>query len=160
MTIFFIGEIGQWSVSIDLKNSSIFSTDNISVLKHTMDFKDLIAYQKSFNLAMEVFELTKSFPIEEKYALTDQIRRSSRSDCANVAEAYRKRYYLKHFKSKLTDSDAENSETKVWLDFSFACNYKSKEKHEIMIQEVNEVGKLINYMLLHPNKYGCKEEDD
>lgn len=63
-----------------------------------MDFKDLIAYQKSFNLAMEVFELTKSFPIEEKYALTDQIRRSSRSVCANVAEAYRKRSYFKHFK--------------------------------------------------------------
>lgn len=92
---------------------------------------------------MEVFELTKSFPIDEKYSLTDQIRRSSRSVCANMAEAYRKRSYLKHFISKLTDSDAENSETKVWLDFSLACNYLSKEKHAIMIQEVNEVEKLL-----------------
>lgn len=123
-----------------------------------MDFKDLIAYQKSFQLAMEVFELTKSFPKEEKYALTGQIRRSSRSVCANVAEAYRKRLYLKHFKSKLTDSDAENSETMVWLDFSLACEYIQKEKHALMIHEAIEVGKLINYMILHPAKYGCKEE--
>lgn len=82
-----------------------------------MDFNDLMVYQKSFQLAMEVFEMTKSFPKEEKYALTSQIRRSSRSVCANVSEAYRKRLYLKHFKSKLTDSDAENSESKVWIDY-------------------------------------------
>lgn len=123
-----------------------------------MDFNDLIVYQKSFKLAMDVFEMTKSFPKEEKYALTSQIRRSSRSVCANVAEAYRKRLYLKHFISKLTDCDAENSESKVWLHFSFACNYISKEKHAILIQEANEVGRLINYMILHPAKYGCKEE--
>lgn len=123
-----------------------------------MDFNDLMVYQKSFQLAMEVFEMTKSFPKEEEYALTSQIRRSSRSVCANVAEAYRKRLYLKHFKSKLTDSDAENSESKVWIDFSFACDYISKEKHDTMMQEAIEVGKLINYMILHPAKYGCKEE--
>lgn len=107
---------------------------------------------------MEVFEMTKSFPKEEKYALTSQIRRSSRPVCANVAEAYRKRLYLKHFKSKLTDSDAKNSESKVWIDFSFACDYISKERHDTMMQEAIEAGKLINYMILHPAKYGCKEE--
>ncbi|MBC8005319.1 MAG: four helix bundle protein [Verrucomicrobia bacterium] len=125
-----------------------------------MDFKDLIAYQKGFKLAMEVFELSKSFPKEEKYALTDQMRRSSRSVCANVAEAYRKRLYVKHFISKLTDSDAENSETIVWLDFSLECNYMAKEKHNTMIQQAHVVGKLINYMILHPGKYGCKDEHE
>ncbi len=76
-----------------------------------MGFRKLLAYQKGFELAMSIFEISKLFPKEEKYSLTDQIRRSSRSVCANIAEAYRKRPYPKHFKSKLTDSDAENSET-------------------------------------------------
>ena len=78
-----------------------------------MIFQDLFAYQKSVNLAMEIFEQTKAFPIEETYSLTDQIRRSSRSVSANIEEAYRKRIYHKHFTSKLTDGDAENSETQV-----------------------------------------------
>ena len=125
-----------------------------------MDFKDLIAYQKGFTLAMEVFELSKSFPKEEKYALTDQMRRSSRSVCTNVAEAYRKRLYVKHFISKLTDSDAENSETIVWLDFSLECGYMAKEQHGMMIQQAHEIGKLINYMILHPGKYGCQEDHE
>ena len=78
-----------------------------------MDFKELIVYKKAFTLAMEIYEVSKSFPKEENYSLTDQIRRSSRSVCANLAEAYRKRLYERHFISKLTDSDAENSETIV-----------------------------------------------
>ena len=85
-----------------------------------MDFKKLLAYQKSFELTMTIFEASKSFPKEETYALTDQIRRSSRSVCANIAEAYRKRRYPKHFISKLTDADGENSETNTWLDFVLA----------------------------------------
>jgi four helix bundle protein len=125
-----------------------------------MDFKEPIVYKKAFTLAMEVFEVSKSFPKEEKYSLTDQIRRSSRSVCANLAEAYRKRLYERHFISKLTDSDAENSETIVWLDFSLACNYFQKEKHESMIKEAIEIGKLLNYMMLHPEKYGCKNDNE
>lgn len=78
-----------------------------------MNFTELLAYKKSFGLAMEIFSISKSFPTEEKYSLTDQIRRSSRSVTANIAEAYRKRRYVKHFISKLTDSDGENSETNV-----------------------------------------------
>lgn len=78
-----------------------------------MSFKTLLAYQKGFSLAMEIFEISKTFPKEETYSLTDQIRRSSRSVCANIAEAYRKRRYERHFVSKLTDSDAKNSETQV-----------------------------------------------
>lgn len=95
-----------------------------------MDFKELLAYRKSFELAMEIFELSKTFPKEEQFSLTDQIRRSSRSVCANIAESYRKRRYVNHFISKLTDSDAENSETNTWLEFSLKCNYITKEKFE------------------------------
>ena len=78
-----------------------------------MGYKKLLAYQKGFKIAMDIFEVSKSFPKEETYALTDQIRRSSRSVCANISEAYRKRRYEKRFISKLTDADSENSETQV-----------------------------------------------
>ena len=109
-----------------------------------MRFQDLLAYQKSFALAMKIFEITKSFPKEEMYSLTDQIRRSSKSIPANIAESYRKRVYPKHFHSKLTDSDAENSETQVWIEFAYKCNYISIEIHNKLISESEEVGKLIN----------------
>lgn len=92
-----------------------------------MSFKKLLAYQKAFELSMEIFELSKSFPKEETYSLTDQIRRSSRAICANMAEAYRKREYQKHFISKLTDADSENSETQVWIDFANSCKYINTE---------------------------------
>lgn len=104
---------------------------------------------------MEVFELSKSFPKEEKYSLTDQIRRSSRSVCANIAEAYRKRRYVNHFISKLTDSDAENSETNVWLEFAFRCKYLSLDEYNRLIQNTTEVGKIINFMINNPDKFGC-----
>ncbi|MFY7988992.1 MAG: four helix bundle protein [Flavobacterium sp.] len=120
-----------------------------------MDFKDLLAYQKAFSLAMEIKNLSDSFPKEEKYALTDQIRRSSRSVCANMAEAYRKRRYVNHFISKLTDCDGENSETTVWLDFAYECKYVSTEVHQDLILKSKEIGKLINYMINNPDKFGC-----
>lgn len=123
-----------------------------------MDFKDLIAYQKAFSLAMEIFEMSKIFPKEEQFALTDQIRRSSRSVCANLGEAYRKRLYVRNFISKLTDSDAENSETIVWLDFAYSCNYISKEDYGKYILEAEEIGKLLNYMIQNPEKFGCKTD--
>jgi len=123
-----------------------------------MDFKELIVYKKAFSLAMEVYEVSKNFPEMEKYSLTDQIRRSSRSVCANIAEAYRKRLYIKNFISKITDSDAENSETTVWLDFAMECNYLSKENHIEMLQESAEIGRLLNFMIQNPEKFGCKNE--
>ena len=104
---------------------------------------------------MEIKKSTDSFPKEEKYALTDQIRRSSRSVCANMAEAYRKRRYVNHFISKLTDCDGENSETSVWLDFAFECNYISSEIHHNFTRKSEEVGKLINFMINNPDKFGC-----
>ncbi|WP_281232249.1 four helix bundle protein [Flavobacterium gelatinilyticum] len=121
-----------------------------------MDYKELLAYKKSFEIAMEIFELSKIFPTEEKYSLTDQIRRSSRSVTANIAEAYRKRRYMNHFISKLTDSDAENSETNTWLEFSLACKYISKEVFESLNTKNIEIGKLINYMINNPTKFGCQ----
>ena len=120
-----------------------------------MDFKELLAYKKSFELAMEIFELSKDFPKEERYSLTDQIRRSSRSVSANIAEAYRKRRYVNHFISKLTDSDAENSETNVWLEYSLKCEYINQEKFDSLNMKNIEIGKLINYMINNPNKFGC-----
>jgi four helix bundle protein len=102
---------------------------------------------------MEIFEVSKGFPKEEKYALTDQVRRSSRSVCANIGEAYRKRRYPAHFISKLTDSDAENSETQVWIDFAIACKYIDENTSISFIQRSEEVGRLFNHMIANPEKY-------
>ena len=119
-----------------------------------MDFRELLAFKKSFELAMDIFEITKTFFKEETYSLTDQIRRSSRSISANIAESYRKRQYPKHFVSKLSDSDSENAETQVWLEFSAASKYISTEKKIELMNKCNEVGKLINYMINNPKKFG------
>ena len=121
-----------------------------------MRFQDLLAYKKSFSLAMRIFEITKTFPKEETYSLTDQIRRNSRSVPANIAESYRKRKYPKHFISKLTDADGENSETNTWLDFALACNYINKDEYIKFVSETTEIGKLINYMINNPGKFGVK----
>lgn len=122
-----------------------------------MSFKSLYAYQKAFDLAMEVFKLSKSFPLEERYALSSQIIRSSRSVCSAIAEAYRKREYPKYFKNKLTDADSENAETQLWLDFALACEYISTENQICLQTKSAEVGKLINYMMNNPGKFGVKD---
>jgi four helix bundle protein len=118
------------------------------------DFKDLMGYKRAFHQAWEIFDITISFPKEEKYSLTDQIRRSSRSICANLAEAYRKREYHKHYLLKISDCPGENSETQVWLDFSFTCKYIDNEKYNQLILLNYEVGKLLTYMLNNPDKFG------
>lgn len=120
-----------------------------------MSFTELLAYKKSFSLAMKIFEISKTFPIEEKYSLTDQVRRSSRSVSVNISEAYRKRRYPKHFVSKLTDSDAENSETLTWLLFALECKYIDRNIFDNLSSENKEVGKLINYMINNPEKFGA-----
>ncbi|APQ17745.1 four helix bundle protein [Maribacter hydrothermalis] len=121
-----------------------------------MQFQDLLAYKKSFALAMKIFYVSKNFPKEEKFSLTDQIRRSSRSVSANIAEAYRKRNYPKHFKSKLTDSDAENSETQTWLEFALKCEYIDQSTFNDFKNDSEEVGKLLNYMINNPSKFGSE----
>lgn len=117
------------------------------------NFRDLMAYQKGFALAMEVFETSKRFPKEETYSLTDQIRRSSRSVCSNLGECYRKRRYPAHFISKVSDSDMENTETQVWLDFALSCKYIDEVTYKNFIDKSEEVGKLLNYMIQNPDKF-------
>lgn len=118
-----------------------------------MDFKELVVYKKAFELSMLIFEITKSFPKEEIYSLTDQIRRSSRSVCAQLAEASRKRMYEAHFISKMTDGDMENSETMVWLDFAMACGYITNQQYDELVGNCKEIGKLIGHMIRFPEKY-------
>jgi four helix bundle protein len=117
------------------------------------DFKEARVYRLAFEVAMDIFEISKSFPKEEKYSLTDQIRRSSRSVCANIAEAYRKKCYPAHFVSKVSDADMENSETSVWLDFSIACKYISEEKFKPLSEKNRETGRLLGHMINNPDKY-------
>src|SRR4030067_1233224 len=106
--------------------------------------RDLEAYQRAFDLAMRIFQETKSFPIEERYSPTDQIRRSSRSVCTNLAEAWRKRRYEASFVSKLSDAEAEASETQVWLQFATRCNYlKMEVGEEISTSYDNVLGKIV-----------------
>lgn len=116
-------------------------------------FKDLTLFKKAFANAMEIFEVSKKFPVEERYSLTDQIRRSSRSVCANIAEGYRKRQYPAHFVSKMSDSDMENSETKVWLLFAKSCGYIDDVVYEKLYAQCDEIGKLVNHIITFPEKY-------
>jgi len=117
------------------------------------DYQDLIVYQKAYQLAMDIFEESRKFPQEEKFSLTNQIRRSSRSICANFAETYRKRRYETHFVSKLSDSEMENTETEVWLNFSKDCRYLPEEKYADFLLRNTEVGKMLWNMLSNPNKF-------
>jgi four helix bundle protein len=117
------------------------------------NYSDLIVYKKAFTLAMKIFTISKLFPSEEKYALTDQIRRSSRSVCANLAESYRRRKYKNYFISKLNDVECESAETQVWLDFAYHCSYISPTKYEELTNENNEIGKLIWYMINNSEKF-------
>ena len=116
-------------------------------------FRDLIVFQLSYKLSIEIFEITKSFPIEEKYSLTDQIRRSSRSVPTNISEAWSRRRYPKSFISKLIDAEGEASETTVWLDFSKDHNYINEESHSYFIDKYNEVSKMLSSMINSPEKF-------
>ena len=116
-------------------------------------FRDLIVYQKSYKLAMEIFEISKSFPKEEKYSLVDQIKRSSRSIPSNIAEAWVKRKYPKSFVSKLLDSLAEEAETEVWIDMSKDCKYIKDQLHSSLLERYQEVAKMLNSMINTPEKF-------
>ena len=116
-------------------------------------FKDLIVYQKAYKLAMEVFEMSKSFPKEELYSLTDQMRRSSRSVTSCIAESWAKRRYEKAFVSKLTDSLGEEYETENWLDYAKDCKYIQEVTHERILNEYDEVRKMLIAMINNPDKW-------
>lgn len=115
--------------------------------------RELRVYQKAFENAMDIFHLSKNFPKEELYSLTDQVRRSSRSVCANIAEAFRKRKYPKAFSLKLNESEAEAAETQNWLDFALECGYLEKTVYESLDKSYQEIiGMLIN-MQRNPEKW-------
>jgi four helix bundle protein len=116
-------------------------------------FRDLIVYQKAYKLAMEIFETSKTFPKEEKYSLTDQIRRSSRSVTSNISEAWSKRRYIRSFVSKLTDSLGEEFETETWLDYSRDCKYITIEKHKELIDGYDEVRKMLISIINNPDSW-------
>jgi len=116
-------------------------------------YRDLKAYELAFKLAMEIFRLSKTFPEEERYSLTSQIRRSSRSVAANIAEGFRKRQYPNMFLSKLADSDAEAPETQVWLDFAHDCGYLSPEDRRQLAAGYEELGKMLGSMMRNPEKF-------
>ena len=118
--------------------------------------RDLKVYQLAYRLAMEIFTLSKSFPKEERYSLTGQIRRSSRSVATNIVEAFRKRRYPNMFVSKLADADGEAAETQVWVDFAHDCGYLSQEQHDELIGGYEEVGKMVGGMMASPEKFRIK----
>ncbi len=113
----------------------------------------LKVYQLAYKLATRIFNESKAFPIDERYSLTDQIRRSSRSVAANIAEGYRKRQYPNMFASKLADADAEATETQVWLDFARDCGYLSQEVHMQLVAGYEELGRMLGKMMTDPKKF-------
>jgi len=116
-------------------------------------FRDLEVYRRAFDAAMRIFQITKAFPAEEKYSLVDQIRRASRSVCANISEAWRKRRYIAVFKNKMTDSMQEASETQCWLEFSKACLYIDQETFDKLDDEYEQIIAMLNSVERNANKF-------
>ena len=115
--------------------------------------KELTVYRKAYDLAMRLFEISRTFPPEERYALVSQIRRSSRSVCNNLREAWAKRRYEAHFISKLTDCDGESSETDTSMDFALSCGYINREQHAQLVSLGSEVGRMLGSMLDNPGPF-------
>lgn len=119
-------------------------------------YKDLRVYQAAIDAAMRIFEITKRFPLEERFSMVDQMRRASRSVCSNIGEAWRKRRYPAHFVSKLSDSEGEAAETQVWLDLAVRCKYISKtEAAELDLTYDGILGQLVR-MIEHPDQWAIK----
>ena len=116
-------------------------------------FRDLEVYRRAFDAAMEIFQMTKGFPSEEKFSLVDQIRRSSRSVCANLAEGWRKRRYISVFKNKITDSMMEASETQCWLEFSLECGYIQRSVFDKLDNEYEQLIAMLNSMEMNAAKF-------
>ncbi len=125
----------------------------MSHLPHASNFRDLIVYQKSRQLAQDIYILSKQFPRDETYSLTDQIRRSSRSAGAQIAESWGKRRYEKHFVSKLSDADAEQYETQHWLEVATDCGYLSSNQSKKLINQCTEIGRLLGSMMAKSNQF-------
>ena len=123
-------------------------------------FRELEVYKLGMESAMRIFEVSKHFPSEEKYSLTDQIRRSSRSVCTNIAEGWRKRRYPNAFVSKLSDADSEAAETQVWLEFALKCSYLDQNIYDELNTVYDHImGKLVK-MLIHPEQWKIRLQVD
>jgi len=116
-------------------------------------FRDLDVYKRAFEAAMSIFEITKSFPPEEKYSLVDQIRRASRSVCSNIAEGWRKRRYIAVFKNKITDSMSEASESQCWLEFCLRCGYIDRDKFDHFDNEYEQIIAMLSSMEFNAKKF-------
>ena len=119
----------------------------MSELKHAGSFRDLLVYQKCRSLAKEIKEISQSFPQDEKFSLTDQVRRSSRAIGASIAESWAKRRYEKHFISKLTDSDGEQMETQHWIGTALDCEYIDQKANDQLLAKCLEIGRMLNGMM-------------
>ena len=128
-------------------------------MEHANSFKELVVYQKARTLTKSVFEITKTFPKEEMYSLTDQIRRSSRSIGAQIAEAWGKRRYEKYFISKFSDADAEQLETQHWIIIAQDCEYLTHEQFETLNQKLSEIGRMLYSMMNKANQF-CSATTD
>jgi len=140
----------EGSGKMDEKKTSKIRMNRNKDIKH---FRDLEVYRRAFDAAMRIFQLTKEFPAEEKYSLVDQIRRASRSVCANTSEAWRKRRYIAVFKNKITDSMQEASETQCWLEFSLACKYIEKDVFDSLDDEYEQIIAMLNSMERNAKKF-------
>jgi four helix bundle protein len=125
--------------------------------RYVRSFRELLVYRKANEVAKRIFDISRKFPKEEVYSLTDQIRRSSRSIGAQIAEAWGKRRYEKHFISKLTDADAERIETQHWLDVTIACEYIPKDEKEVLETQLEEIGRMLNAMMAKSHLF-CKQD--
>jgi four helix bundle protein len=122
-------------------------------LQHAKSFRDLLVYQKARKLSQEIFKYSKAFPKEETYSLTDQVRRSSRSIGAQIAEAWGKRQYARHFVSKLTDADAEQLETQHWVDVALDCGYLNQEQGDTQLGLLTEIGRMLHSMISKADQF-------
>jgi four helix bundle protein len=127
-------------------------------MENIRSYKELRVYRSAMEAAMQIFELTRTFPAEERYSLTDQIRRASRSVCANIGEGWRKRRYPAHFVSKLSDSETEAEETRVWLEFSWKCGYLTRERAEELDRRYDLIiGQLVR-MIQTPEQWTIRSD--
>ena len=127
-------------------------------MERIQSYKELRVYQAAIDAAMQVFEITKRFPPEERFSMVDQMRRASRSVCANIGEAWRKRRYPSHFRSKLSDSEGEAEETRVWADLALRCKYISEEEAYVLDKKYDGIlGQLVR-MIAHPEQWSIRKD--
>ena len=146
-------EVGDRKSEVGGRKSEFVEKGDVMVIRSA---KELDVYKKAYALSMEIFRVSKAWPVDERYSLTDQIRRSSRSVCANLREAWAKRRYEAHFLSKLSDCDGEAAETDTWLDYAKDCGYIDKNLHKKLTTNCRSVGSMLGAMIKNPTQFLSK----